>query len=70
MMRSSAGGISARVPAEFRRVLLEDRGHRVGGRVALERALAGEHFVEHGAEREQIASRPSTACPRTCSGAM
>ena len=39
---------------EIRRILLEDRGHRVGGRVAFERSLPREHLVEHGAEREDV----------------
>ena len=39
---------------EIRRILREDRRHRVGGGFALERALAAEHLVEHGAEREHV----------------
>ena len=42
---------------EVGRVLLEDRGHRLGGRVALERTLAGQHFVEHRSQGKQIAPR-------------
>ena len=65
MMRSSAGGMSARVPVEFRRILFEDRRHRVGGGVALERAPARQHFVEHRPEGKQIARvrRPSARGP-------
>ena len=42
---------------EFGRVFFEDCGHRLGRRVALERALAGQHFVEHRAQGKQIAPR-------------
>ena len=54
---------------EVRRVLLQDRRHRVGGRVAVERALAREHLVEDRAEGEDVAARVGGP-PRTCSGDM
>ena len=57
MMRSSRRRNVGSRAGELGRVFLEDRRHRVGGRVALERALAGQHFVEHRAEGEQIAAR-------------
>jgi hypothetical protein len=42
---------------ELRRILREDRRHRVGRRVAVERPLAAHHLVEHGAEREHVGAR-------------
>ena len=42
-------------------VLAQDRRQRVGDVVALERALAGQHFVEHGAERPHVATLVSRA---------
>jgi hypothetical protein len=39
------------------RIFLEDRGHRVGRRVSLERPLAREHLVEDRAEREDVRAR-------------
>jgi len=42
-----------------RRIVAKDGRHRLGGRVATERALAGQHLVEHGAECEEIRARVS-----------
>ena len=53
-MRSRPGEIDNRAASELRRILREDRGHRVGGGFPLERAFAAEHLVEHGAEREHV----------------
>ena len=39
---------------ELRRIFLQDRRHRVGSRVAFERSSAGQHFVQHGAERKEV----------------
>ena len=36
--------------------LCSARVHRIDGRLALERALAGHHLVEHAAEREDVAA--------------
>jgi hypothetical protein len=55
-MRSSAGGTSAR-GGEVRRIVVQDRRHRLGGRVAPERPSSGEHLVQHDAEGEQIGAR-------------
>ena len=37
-----------------RRVFLQDRVHRLDRRIGVERAAAGEHLVEHDAEREDV----------------
>ena len=42
---------------EFGRILFQDRAHGVGGRVAVEGALAGEHLVEDGAEGKDVGAR-------------
>ena len=39
---------------QIRRIVAQDGAHRVGGGAALEGALAGEHLVEDGAEREDV----------------
>ena len=41
---------------EVRRLPRQDRRHGVRGRLAAERALARQHLVEHGAEREHVAA--------------
>ena len=40
---------------EIRRILLEYRGHGLGGRTSLERAMAPEHLVHDDAKREDVA---------------
>src|SRR5262249_6524835 len=47
------GDIGARVP-RARGELLADPADRVRGRAAREETLAGERFVEHDAEREDV----------------
>jgi len=42
---------------QFRRVFFHDGDHRVRGGIALESALAAQHFVEHGAECEEVGAR-------------
>ena len=42
--------------AQLRRVVLEDGTQRLDGGLALERALAADHFVQHGAEAEDVAA--------------
>ena len=39
---------------EIRRILGQDRRHRVGGGLAFEGALAAEHLVEHRAKRKHV----------------
>ena len=53
-MRSSTGGTWRPDSSQLRRVVIQDRRHRVRRRVPLERALAGEHLVEDGAEAEDV----------------
>ena len=52
-----AGGDRLVRDGEIRRIFLEDRGHRLARRVGVERALAREHLVEDGAEREDVRAR-------------
>ena len=59
----------ARGVGKLGRILLEDGAHRVGGGVAVEGALAGEHLVEHRAEGEDVGAGIG-GLPRTCSGDM
>ena len=60
-----------RARGELRRILVENRRHRVGrASRAGTRARPLEHLVEHGAEREEVGALRPTAWPRTCSGAM
>ena len=40
---------------QIRRVFLEDRGHRLAGRVGVEGALAGKHLVQDRSEGEDVA---------------
>src|SRR5262245_25006515 len=42
---------------QIRRLLREDRAHRVGGRVATEGALPREHLVEDCSEAEDVRAR-------------
>ena len=61
-MRSSARREILVRQREIGRVFPQDRGHRVRGGVAVERAVAREHLVEDRAEGEEVAAgvgRPS-----------
>ena len=68
------GGTAAVAAASGRRLLAQDRGHRVGRRVAVERAPARQHLVEDRAEAEDVGARvhrlrraPARAtCSRRC----
>lgn len=40
--------------AQLRRFFLQNRAHRVGGSVAMEGALAGEHLVENRSKAENV----------------
>jgi hypothetical protein len=40
--------------AEFRRVILQDRGHGLGRRIAAKSALARDHLVEHRAKSKNV----------------
>jgi hypothetical protein len=48
---------------ERRRIAVEDAIGDVGGGLALERQPAGQHLVEHDAQREQVRSRVEGAAP-------
>ena len=81
-MRSSAGGDVGPSAVKLRRILLQDRGHRVGGGVALERALAASasRRARRRARRGRCARRPpgrapapapcSRRCPCTVPGSV
>lgn len=53
-MRSRAGGAPAARRAGIRRLLLEDRVHRLDGRRPREWRAARDHLVENDAEREDV----------------
>ncbi len=53
-----------REPRERLRLLTDDRGERLGGRPALERAAARGHLVEHRAERELVGAEVDRLRPR------
>ena len=55
--RSSAGDTDDWRAVSGGRIVLENRRDQPRVRVRHERPRAGEHLVEHGAERKQIASR-------------
>ena len=67
--RSSDGGESGPQRRDRRRIVLEDGPDQARARPAFERLAAGEHLVEHGAERED-SLRASASWPSSCSGAM
>ena len=52
--RSRAGETLAPEADKLRRLFLQDRRHRVGGRVPSERLLARQELVEHRSEREDV----------------
>ena len=54
MMRSRSGGRSGLMPSRRRRLAIEDGVEDFGGAVAAEGKLARGHFVEDGAEGEEI----------------
>ncbi len=55
-------------PAQSRRILVEDGMHHALPFTA-ERALPGQHLVEHGTERPEVRAGPLSS-PWNCSGAM
>ena len=64
----SRGGVSAGSAFQSG-VARQHRGERVGHVLALERAPAGQHLVEHEAERPDVGALVD-GLPRACSGAM
>jgi hypothetical protein len=49
--------------AQLGRFFLQNRAHRVGGRGAVERPLARQHFVENRAQAENVGARVERLAP-------